>query len=314
MLNIYDGKSGFKPPFGGIIPKDKEETEVANLNMIDVSRWNPSVNWSRAARKMDGVIIRAGYRGTSGRLTTDKLFLQHIRGAISAGVKRIGVYWWTTHATIAQAEADAAYLIKLLKPYKAHINFGVWLDSEASGSTSVFNKLSASNRTTCGKAFLAAMTAAGYQAGVYASDSWFGTKLIMSQLSAYPFWVAKYSSAPPKVVKGYAAWQYTSKGSMDGITGTVDRSYFYKDLAIGKVTTSTTATATTTGEVHDMDTLRQGDRGQQVKALQKLLGGLAVDGIFGAKTKATVEIYQKKNKLSVDGIVGPKTWGKLLGE
>ena len=102
---------------------------------------------------------------------------------------------------------------------------------------------------------------------------------------------------------------------MDGITGAVDVSHFYTDLAIGKVATATTAaTATTTGEVHDMDTLRQGDRGQQVRALQKLLGGLAVDGIFGAKTKAAVEIYQKKHHLSVDGIVGPKTWGKLLGE
>ena len=307
-------KNRFKPLFGGIIPKDKEETEVANLNIIDVSRWNPSVNWAKAVKKIDGVVIRAGYRGTGGSLTTDKLFLQHIRGAISAGVKRIGVYWWTTHAAIAQAEADAAYLIKLLKPYKAHINFGVWLDSEASGSTSAFNKLSASNRTACGKAFLAAVTAAGYKAGIYASDNWFGTKLILSKLTAYPFWVAKYSSNPPKVVKSYAGWQHTSKGSVDGITGAVDVSHFYTDLATGKVTTSTTTTTTTTGEVHDMDTLRQGDKGQQVKALQKLIGGLTVDGIFGAKTKAAVQSYQKKYKLAVDGIVGPKTWGKLLSK
>lgn len=33
----------------------------------------------------------------------------------------------------------------------------------------------------------------------------------------------------------------------------------------------------------------------------------AVDGIYGAKTKAAVKAFQKKNGLVVDGIVGPKT-------
>ena len=33
----------------------------------------------------------------------------------------------------------------------------------------------------------------------------------------------------------------------------------------------------------------------------------AVDGIFGAKTKAAVKYFQQKNGLVVDGVVGPKT-------
>lgn len=313
---VTSGYPFTSPILVAIIPKvKKEESNLANLNIIDVSRWNPSVNWGKAAKQIDGAVIRAGYRGTGGSLAMDPLFLQHITGAMAAGVKRIGVYWWTTHITIAQAEEDAAYLIKRLKPYKASINFGVWLDSEAAGLTTqsgangvAFNKLSADNRTTYGKVFLAAMTAAGYKAGVYASDSWFGSRLIMSKLSAYPFWVAKYSATPPRVVNSYAAWQHTSKGSVDGITGTVDQSHFYTDLATGKVTTATN----TTKEVHDMDTLKQGDKGQQVKVLQKLLGGMTVDGSFGAKTEAAVETYQTKNGLIVDGIVGPKTWDKLL--
>ena len=62
-----------------------------------------------------------------------------------------------------------------------------------------------------------------------------------------------------------------------------------------------------------MDTLRQGDKGQQVKVLQKLLGGLTVDGSFGGKTEAAVEAYQRKNKLAVDGVAGSKTWDQRLG-
>lgn len=74
---------------------------------------------------------------------------------------------------------------------------------------------------------------------------------------------------------------------------------------------------TTESEEHNMDTLRNGDKGQQVAALQKLLNaesnaGLAVDGIFGAKTLAAVKDYQDAKGLTVDGIVGVNTWGKLL--
>ena len=64
---------------------------------------------------------------------------------------------------------------------------------------------------------------------------------------------------------------------------------------------------------HDLRTLRKGDKGQQVRALQKLLGGITVDGDFGPETRGAVEAYQRQYKLEVDGIVGPITWGALLG-
>ena len=46
--------------------------------------------------------------------------------------------------------------------------------------------------------------------------------------------------------------------------------------------------------------------------LQLLLGGIEVDGVFGTKTKNAVAAYQSANKLSVDGICGPKTWKSLI--
>ena len=53
--------------------------------------------------------------------------------------------------------------------------------------------------------------------------------------------------------------------------------------------------------------LKKGCKGDDVKELQKTLGGLSVDGIFGDKTLAKVKAYQKKHKLSVDGKVGKNT-------
>lgn len=62
----------------------------------------------------------------------------------------------------------------------------------------------------------------------------------------------------------------------------------------------------------NMATLKRGAKGQQVKVLQKLLGGLPVGGAFGAKTESAVKAYQKKHGLKVDGVAGPNTWAKLL--
>jgi hypothetical protein len=60
-----------------------------------------------------------------------------------------------------------------------------------------------------------------------------------------------------------------------------------------------------------MPTLRKGSRGEAVKTLQKLLGGLVIDGIFGNNTEKAVKKYQKIQGLNNDGIVGKLTWGRL---
>ena len=41
--------------------------------------------------------------------------------------------------------------------------------------------------------------------------------------------------------------------------------------------------------------------------------GADIDGIFGPQTAAAVRRYQSRNRLAVDGIVGPASWGKLIG-
>lgn len=53
--------------------------------------------------------------------------------------------------------------------------------------------------------------------------------------------------------------------------------------------------------------LKKGCKGADVKELQKTLGGLSVDGIFGDKTLKKVKAFQKAHKLSVDGKVGKNT-------
>ena len=61
-----------------------------------------------------------------------------------------------------------------------------------------------------------------------------------------------------------------------------------------------------------------GSTGSAVSKLQTVLNehgyDLAVDGIFGEKTRAAVRDYQQKNGLKLDGIAGKETWGSLLAK
>jgi peptidoglycan hydrolase-like protein with peptidoglycan-binding domain len=59
--------------------------------------------------------------------------------------------------------------------------------------------------------------------------------------------------------------------------------------------------------------LEQGVNGPSVAALQRLLGGLTVDGVFGPLTHSVVVGFQERAHLAADGIVGSHTWGSLLG-
>jgi len=59
--------------------------------------------------------------------------------------------------------------------------------------------------------------------------------------------------------------------------------------------------------------LKRGDNNEDVKKLQTKLG-LEPIGNFGPKTEDAVKAFQTKNKLPADGIVGPTTWAKIMGE
>lgn len=86
-------------------------------------------------------------------------------------------------------------------------------------------------------------------------------------------------------------------------------------------TVTETVKTTTTGVCNvELNILKNGSKGNQVKALQTLLIGYGykcgiwgADGNFGDSTEAAVRKYQKAKGLEVDGKVGPATWGKLLG-
>lgn len=69
----------------------------------------------------------------------------------------------------------------------------------------------------------------------------------------------------------------------------------------------------------ELDILRKGSKGEQVKTAQRLLKALGysvglsgIDGDFGKKTEEAVKKFQSKERLTTDGVIGQKTWEALL--
>ena len=56
--------------------------------------------------------------------------------------------------------------------------------------------------------------------------------------------------------------------------------------------------------------LKNGSKGEEVKALQAKLG-LVADGNFGPGTEKSIKEWQTKNGLVADGIIGPASLEKL---
>ena len=90
-----------------------------------------------------------------------------------------------------------------------------------------------------------------------------------------------------------------------------------------KTTASSSSGATTTTTVKGRvvtspsDNVKLGDTGKGVEQIQTALKQagykVTVDGKFGPQTDTAVRAFQKKSGLTVDGVVGPKTWAKLSG-
>jgi hypothetical protein len=92
-------------------------------------------------------------------------------------------------------------------------------------------------------------------------------------------------------------------------------------IASKPISTSTTSTTVTTSSktTSSSTTLKLGSKGNTVKTLQSFLNktlklNLKVDGSFGKSTLNALKQWQKKNGLTPDGVVGPKTRGKMNGK
>ena len=201
---------------------------------IDVSSWNGVINWRKVkeTRDVDFTIIRAAYRGyRTGKIVTDAMFKQNYEGARKNGID-VGLYFFSQAITPEEAVEEANYMLDLIKKYNVDVKYPIFIDTEWSGADYKDGRadgLDVNTRTEVCKAFVRTINNAGYTGGIYASMNWYYEKLDASQLDIGEIWVAQYTSKPKTDFRyRYSIWQYTSKGSINGILTDVDIDICYK--------------------------------------------------------------------------------------
>ena len=193
---------------------------------IDVSYAQGAIDWNRVAKAgIKFAIIRAAFRGYgTGRIVADEWFERNIKGATAAGIK-VGVYFFSQAVNEKEGAEEADYIVNQIRNYK--VTLPVAIDTEyVSDSRARGNLISKEIRTAAVKAFCDRSLQRGYTPMIYASTSWLNNQLDMRKLSAYKVWVAQYYSRVTYNGK-YQCWQYSSSGSVDGISNRVDMNYWY---------------------------------------------------------------------------------------
>lgn len=209
---------------------------MANIyKVVEASKYTDVVEYDTTLEDIDGVILRAGYRGYggSGSLVTDSLFEKHYTGFSSVELetqRKIGVYWFTQATSETEAIEEANYLYTLIK--RKEISFPIYLNIGygSSSKNGRADNLSASDRTDYAISFLDKIVSIGYKAGIYTTKEWLDNHLEYDRLKdkGYSIWIANGEKPLDIEIDAYA---YTTIGHILGITGSVTISEFYNNVA-----------------------------------------------------------------------------------
>ena len=203
--------------------------------VADISSYEESfTSYNTFANNVDGVVIRAGYRGygSAGTLMTDTKVNTHYYGLL--GKSKLGFYFGTQAISESEAYAEADYVYNIIKSWRCDFPVYVYSAYGNSSQTGRADSLTRDVRTNIVLAFCARIKAYGYRAGVMAADSWFGTNLNVSAFvndTSLSLWVLKDGEEKPTIVTRYDAWRYTTAGNVPGYSGRVDLTRFYADVA-----------------------------------------------------------------------------------
>lgn len=202
--------------------------------VIDVSAWQGNINWQAVKNSgVEGAIIRIGYGWDNG---FDKQALRNISECRRLGIP-FGIYLYSYAYDANTGAAEGSSLVNLLQkagvsssdlgyPVYYDLERWTWTGHEVPNDPGTYDGIV--------NAWYGRLQSAGYNnLAVYSYTSYLNTALNSGNIHSKTRWVAQYGSS-----MGYTAfptndrgWQYTSKGRVNGISGTVDLNAFGNQTA-----------------------------------------------------------------------------------
>lgn len=192
--------------------------------ILDVSSYQPDIDYKKVAKNVDGVVLRCGvtYWGKQ-TPAEDKCFDKHYEGFKTAGVP-VGAYYYSAADSVEKAQEEAAFTLSLLDGKQFELP--IYFDCECEER---MGKLSRAALTEICTVYCDTLEKAGYFVGIYANTNYFRNRLEYAQLAKrFTLWLADYRGDNADKLLCRDVWQYTDSGKVPGINGNVDLNECYR--------------------------------------------------------------------------------------
>ena len=187
---------------------------------IDVSEFQGHIDWQRVKNAgIEFAMIRCGY----GRFINqkDERFEENYTNAKNAGIN-VGTYLFSYATTPEQASLEAENCLEIIKGKQ--IEYPIAYDVEAPGQ----RNLSRERISLIADTFCNILERNGYYVSIYSNLFFLNNKLSDEIKRKYDIWLAQWSENPT-YTGSFGMWQYSSTGTVNGITGAVDLDLSYRN-------------------------------------------------------------------------------------
>ena len=197
-----------------------------SIKGIDVSYFQGDIDWQKVSKSgIEFAIPRIGY----GKGTVDSKFRTYVSGALSAGIKIPGAYYFSYALSVEDAKREGEFAAKTCReaglPDTTIIFFDLEYDSVryAKDCNVVIDADLCIAMTA---AFCKAVENAGYKSGVYANVDYYDNyyKRGRGIPEGATFWLAYWNGSPTVPCLFH---QTSEKGRVSGIKGNVDLDTFF---------------------------------------------------------------------------------------
>lgn len=199
-----------------------ENGQKVSLSGIDVSENCGDIDWAKVkAAGIDFVMVRLGGRGygSEGSLYSDEKAKDYIQGAQKEGIK-VGGYFFSQAINDEEAAEEAKYAAEVVGDLK--LDFPLAYDrEEIEDDTARTDNVSNEQATSCAKTFCEEVKKLGFTPMIYSESKVLYQKYNLAALKDYDIWLSEYNDLPT-FYYNFSMWQYSDKGTVDGIGTDVD--------------------------------------------------------------------------------------------
>ena len=190
---------------------------------IDVSSWQGDIDFQQVKRSgIEMVYIKS----SEGFTLVDSYMERNYLKAKESGLK-VGFYHYVTARSVDAALKQAQFFVSNVS--NKNYDCKLAMDFES------FGNLNINEINQIGLAFIKEVERLSGKEAVLYSNTYTARTIFTGELIKYPLWVAQYRVSKPTANgkwNTWAGWQYTSTGSVPGISGNVDRDIFTEEMLL----------------------------------------------------------------------------------